>query len=369
MDNGRVLEVLRSLQRDAGASLTAIATFATAVAASVVAFATVNALFLRPLSVRDPERLFVMWEEDLEQDRHLVEVSFRNFTDWKTRATTFESMAAMGFHDWSFVLLGEDEPERVPYRAVAASFFETLGAGPLLGRTFRPADDEPGAERVVVLSHAFWHRRFGSDPAVVGRALTFETGGGEEVFTVVGVMPEEFRFPAGTAAWTPAGREIAEIQRLQGLSDETMRWIGVFNVIGRLKPGVARERAEAEMDAIAGSLAATVDRKHGAVLTPFPEFLFGRTRIAVLAFFAAVGLVVLIACANVSNLLAVRAVGRRKSFAIRRALGASRGSIRANPRCGKRAPLARGCAPRRLPRADGARGDRGPRAIERPTTL
>ncbi len=137
-----------------------------------------------------------MWEEDLEQDRHLVEVSFRNFTDWKTRATTFESMAAMGFHDWSFVLLGEDEPERVPYRAVAASFFETLGAG----RTRDRRDSAPsGFER---RNHA------------LDRGL----------------------------------------QR---------HW--------PLEARVARERAEAEMDAIAGSLAATVDRKHGAVLTPFPS--------------------------------------------------------------------------------------------------
>ncbi|HEY7817991.1 MAG TPA: FtsX-like permease family protein, partial [Vicinamibacteria bacterium] len=161
----------------------------------------------------------------------------------------------------------------------------------------------------------------------IGKTLTFETGARKELFQVVGVMPAEFQFPAGTEAWAPAGREIAEIQRGQGLSDDTMRWIGVFNVIGRLKPGVSRERAAAEMDAIVGNLAATIGRKHGAAVTPFAEFLFGRTRIAVLAFFGAVVLVVLIACANVSNLLAVRVVAKRRSFAIRRSLGASRGNI------------------------------------------
>ncbi len=327
MDNKVVIEALRGLRRDPGVSFTAIITFGSAIGASVIAFAAVNALYLRPLPVREPERLVVLWEEDLERDRHLVEVSFRNFTDWTARATSFESMAAMGFHDWGMVLLGEGEPERIPYRAVAASFFDTLGAKPLLGRTFVAADDEPEAERVIVLSHGLWQRRFGGASDVVGRPLTFETGGGEQIFTVVGVMSKEFQFPAGSELWAPAGREMAEIQSLQALSDETMRWIGVFNVIGRLKPGVPLERAEAEMDAIAGSLAATIDRRHGAVLTPFTEFLFGRTRIAVLALLAAVGLIVLIACANVSNLLAFRAVGRRRGFEIRRALGASRASI------------------------------------------
>ncbi len=335
MHNGSVRSLLRDLREACRAlrreplvtSLVILLTFGAAIGASVVAFAAVNALFLRPLAVREPDRLAVLWEEDLEQDGHLIEVSFRNFTEWKARSATFESMAAMGSHDWGMVLLGEGEPERIPYRAVAASFFDTLGTEPLLGRTFVPGDDEPGAARVVVLSHGLWQRRFGSNPRVIGRVLRFETARGEEPVTIVGVMPKEFQFPAGSELWAPAGREMAEIQSLQGFNDETMRWIGVFNVVGRLKRGIPREQAEAEMDAITGSLAATIDRKHGAVLTPFPEFLFGRTRTAVLAFFAAVGLVVLIACANVSNLLAFRGASRREEFAIRRALGASRASI------------------------------------------
>ncbi|HJS75031.1 MAG TPA: ABC transporter permease, partial [Vicinamibacteria bacterium] len=194
-------EALRALRRDPGISLTAIVTFASAIGASVVAFTTVSALFLHALPVRESERLFVLWEEDLEQERHLVEVSFRNFTDWSARSTTFESMAAMGFHDWSFVLLGGGEPQRISYRAVAASFFDTLGAEPLLGRTFVPADDDSGAARVVVLSHALWQRRFGADPQAIGSRVTVETGAGKELFTVVGVMPGEFQFPAGTQAW------------------------------------------------------------------------------------------------------------------------------------------------------------------------
>jgi putative ABC transport system permease protein len=124
-----MLEAWRALRRAPGVALIAIATFAAAIGASVVAFAAVSALFLRPLSFREPERLVVLWEEDLERDRHLVEVSFRNFTEWSARSTAFESMAAMGFHDWNnLVLLGDDEPLRISYRAVAASFFETLGA-------------------------------------------------------------------------------------------------------------------------------------------------------------------------------------------------------------------------------------------------
>ena len=240
-----VLEACRALRREPAVASTVVLMLGAAIGASVVAFAVLNALFIRPLRVRDPQRLVVLWEEDLAQDRHLMEVSFRNFLDWRARSTSFENMAAVGSHDWTLVLLAEGEPARISYRAVAASFFDTLGAEPLLGRTFVPEDDEPGAPRVVVLSHGLWQRRLGGDPGVIGRALRFETARGEESLTVVGVMPEGFRFPSGSQLWAPAGREISEIQSLQGFSDERMRWIGVFHVVGRLNPGATVEQADA----------------------------------------------------------------------------------------------------------------------------
>ena len=319
-----LLLAARHLRRAPGFAATAVLTFALAIGANSAIFSAVHAVLLRPLPMEEPSRVAVVWQTDAA-GQGVIELTYRHLREWTSAGQTFTRSSLMASHNWSGVLTGRGEPVRIWFNAVSPTFFDTLGVHPVLGRAFRPEDDVMNARSVALLNHATWVRRFGGDPSVVGTTMTLDGSPTE----IVGVMPDGFDFPRGAEFWVPAGPIVAAASSPP--TAENLDVFGVFYVVGRVRPGLAMHAVRAEIDGIEARLDREVAGrlKWGArtAVTPLPDHVFGPMRSALQILWIAVGVLLMIACANVSGLMLTRLSRRRHEDAIRLALGAGRAAI------------------------------------------
>jgi len=306
----------RQLRKSPGFAFVAVLTLALGIGANSAIFSVINAVLLRPLPYPEANRIVTLSEATPQQPE--ISVSWPNYLDWKTESTVFESLAIGRRESFNLSGLENRGPERLSGFVVTAAFFKVIGLQPQIGRVFSEDEDKPGGQRLAVISDALWQRAFHRDPAVLGRSINLH----DQLYTVLGVMPPEMTSPSGVDVWLPLLRRVPD-GWLRSMHPNLFAW-------GRLKKGVSVAQAQAQMKSIAAGL----ERKYYAdnagisvVVKSLLENQVGPYRKNLGLLLAAVGLVLLIACANLANLLAVRGAARAREFAVRGALGASRVQI------------------------------------------
>jgi putative ABC transport system permease protein len=307
----------RRLKANPGFSAIAIITLGVVIGANSAMFSAVYTVLLRPFAVQDPGGLVFVWGSDPTRNLPLVELSYRTFEDWSSHSRSFTQAAAVGSSTWPALLDGP-ESTRVSLAGVSDSFFGTLGVRPIIGRDFGAQDNQPNTPRVVIVSHGMWLRRFGGDPQVVGRTLQLN----DISHTIVGVTPEAFDFPRGADLWTPVVPII-----VQDWGTEALEQVGALFVIGRLRTGVTSIMVAEELQRL--SEAPETRSSHTAfgsrvVVTRFLDYVLGPVRYGLWALLAAVGLLLLVGCVNLSGVMLTRVSSRRREHAVLIALGATR---------------------------------------------
>jgi putative ABC transport system permease protein len=309
----------RMLRKNPGFATLAVLTLAIGIGANTAIFGLANAAFFRPLPYPHAERLAFLWQNNQRTGETAGLVSYPNFADWRSESHSFADMAF--FMSGSSILSGSGDSERIPSALVSVNFFSVMGVNPVIGRGFDLVEQTPGHADVAVISYRLWRTRFGGDPQVLGRQLSFFNGQGHGQ-TIVGVMPPGFSFPDEAELWIP--REVGEFFKTKA------RQYPNQHVIGRLHPGVTWVQAQTELDTIAGRLAAEypgIDAGVGVGVVPLRQQLSIKVRQGLFVLWGAIAVVLLIACLNAANLILARAAGREKEISIRYSLGATRGGI------------------------------------------